>query len=261
MKKEENIENYDFKISHLENVIEDLENIIRISNMTDSILYGMNYRILIDRFLHDLKHSLFGISMNLQLLDDKITLNNEKRKIHECLSEIQKQSWYISVLSDNFFNTKVAQIDINNTIQEAGSFSLRKFNIHFKLIRESNIPDLLLDRAMFSMAIFNLLNNAVESIRERKTHEEVEGLICIKTFFNKGDVIISIEDNGQGIKNEIIDKIYDLGFSTKSYSTGMGLYFVRNCVEEQWGGQIQVQSTYGKGAIFTIKIPVNRNFK
>lgn len=258
----EDIKSYENRINHLESYIKELEDIIQSTNLTDT-LYEMNYRKLTFGLIHDLKHSLYGISMNLQFLDDKITLNNENRKIQDCWSEIQKQSLYVSFLSDTFTKKKIEQvIDVNDIIRQTGKFILQKYNISFELIQDSDIPGILLDRAMFSMAIFNLLNNAVEAIRERRNYREVKGLICIKTFYNKKNIIISIEDNGQGIKKEVMYMVFDLGFTTKRYEgTGMGLYFVRSCVEELWEGKIEVKSTHGKGAIFTIEIPVNRNFK
>jgi signal transduction histidine kinase len=67
---------------------------------------------------------------------------------------------------------------------------------------------------------------------------------------------ITIEDNGQGIAEEHLDKIFEMFFRVRQNGTGsgLGLYIVRETLDKL-GGDISVSSTLGKGTIFTVKIP------
>ena len=62
--------------------------------------------------------------------------------------------------------------------------------------------------------------------------------------------IISIEDNGQGIKNEYIDKIFNPYFTTKKSSDGIGLYISKMIIEKEFLGKIFVESSMGKNIFF-----------
>ena len=65
-----------------------------------------------------------------------------------------------------------------------------------------------------------------------------------------------IEDNGKGIKNEDLQHIFNPFFTTKTRGTGLGLAISKKIIKEH-GGDIIVESTPGKGSIFTIELPVH----
>jgi two-component system NtrC family sensor kinase len=96
----------------------------------------------------------------------------------------------------------------------------------------------------------NLLVNASHSI-------EKEGEISIKTWYEDKWICISISDTGCGIKEESLDKIFDPFFTTKEVGkgTGLGLSITYDIIEKH-KGHITVESTVGKGTVFTVKIPV-----
>ena len=109
------------------------------------------------------------------------------------------------------------------------------------------------------MAILkNIVNNAIEAIEGAKRN----GVIQI--FQQKNDDLYEfrILDNGPGISARHLPNIFKMGYSTKfDYKTGniyrgVGLYGVKTTIEEKFGGTIDVESVYGKGTTFTIRIPV-----
>jgi len=93
---------------------------------------------------------------------------------------------------------------------------------------------------------------------------EKEGLIIIRTSleripFDHDYILITISDNGKGIDKDVIDKIFDPFFSTKSVGegTGLGLSICHRIVSEH-EGTIDVESRAGAGTTFTIRIPVRQ---
>jgi signal transduction histidine kinase len=98
----------------------------------------------------------------------------------------------------------------------------------------------------------NLLLNGVQAIQG-------EGNIWIKTNLDKSWVIIKIRDDGKGIEEKELNKIFDPFYSTKPVGegTGLGLSISYGIVEKH-NGSILVESEAGKGTTFTVKIPAEK---
>ncbi|NMB27232.1 MAG: hypothetical protein GX987_04145 [Tissierellia bacterium] len=98
-------------------------------------------------------------------------------------------------------------------------------------------------------AILNIILNGVDAM-------ENGGILTIRTYDIKDQVVLEIADTGVGIKEEIINKIFDPYFTTKgSNGTGLGLNIVKRMVNNH-NGQIHVNSKLGKGTQFTIYFPI-----
>jgi two-component system, NtrC family, nitrogen regulation sensor histidine kinase NtrY len=95
----------------------------------------------------------------------------------------------------------------------------------------------------------NLLNNALQSIPENR-----HGQVTVKTDKADEKVIITIEDNGIGIPENLSRKIFIPKFSTKTTGTGLGLA-ISKAIVEQAGGKISFTSVVDKGTVFTIELP------
>ncbi len=103
--------------------------------------------------------------------------------------------------------------------------------------------------------LVNLFKNAKEAMAENAPEEKI---INIKTWQQEGAIYLSISDNGYGIKEENIDKVFSQGFSTKNDGHGFGLHSCANYMQSM-GGQIKVESEgEGKGATFTLIFPANK---
>jgi PAS domain S-box-containing protein len=108
-----------------------------------------------------------------------------------------------------------------------------------------------------SQVFLNLLVNAAHAI-EASGKDVSTGRIRIGTHHAGADVVITVEDNGCGIKPENLDKIFDPFFTTKEVGkgTGQGLAISRSIVVERHGGALEVHSVVGTGTRFTIRVPV-----
>ena len=100
--------------------------------------------------------------------------------------------------------------------------------------------------------MINILNNAIDVLEERNVEERN---IWINVSCDDNDVFVRIEDNGKGIEDEILSKVFEPYFSRKSKNgTGLGLYMAKMIMEKHIGGKVDVINT-SKGACFTLSLP------
>jgi PAS domain S-box-containing protein len=120
------------------------------------------------------------------------------------------------------------------------------------------IPKIMARGNELNQVWLNILVNAAQAIESAK--QETRGRIIIKTWEEKGNVMVSIKDNGPGIPDEIRNKIFDPFFTTKEpgKGTGLGLSISYNIIVETHKGQIFVNSEIGKGTEFVIVLPIKR---
>ncbi len=102
----------------------------------------------------------------------------------------------------------------------------------------------------FSQALLNLLNNAKDAIQQKRV---AQGRVAIRVFSDGGRCLVEVSDNGGGIADEIIPKIFDPYFTSKDSGTGIGLYMSK-MIMKNMGGSIEVRNG-SEGAIFTLKAP------
>jgi len=97
-------------------------------------------------------------------------------------------------------------------------------------------------------ALDNLLHNAFDAI-------ENNGEVKIESYRRDNNLIIKISDNGKGISDDEMTKIFNLYFTTKPNGTGLGLSIVNQIVAEH-GGTIKAESKINEGTTFIIEIPL-----
>ncbi|WP_421715999.1 ABC transporter substrate-binding protein [Arcobacter arenosus] len=114
----------------------------------------------------------------------------------------------------------------------------------------------------FTQALLNIFYNSKDALKD-KTQEEK--LIFVNVKSDKENIIVTVLDNGGGIKNSIVEKIFDPYFTTKhqAQGTGIGLYMTHQIIEKHMGGKIIVENekfeynnTKYKGAKFSIYLPL-----
>ncbi len=133
----------------------------------------------------------------------------------------------------------------------ACSFSAR--NIDYNITIDQDFTTFGSENELFQ-AILNILNNAKDAFQENEI-KQPQVRIDLSIFENTG--YITIQDNAGGVKEDIIENVFEPYVTTKTErkGTGIGLYIVKNIVEINFTGSIQVENLDG-GARFTIKLPI-----
>lgn len=104
--------------------------------------------------------------------------------------------------------------------------------------------------AELNQAFMNLLLNATQAI-------EGSGRISLRTSAGDGEVEVEIRDDGSGIPEEDLERIFEPGFSTRGSRVGMGLgLLITQQVVDRHGGRIEVESEVGVGTSFTLRLPL-----
>ena len=211
---------------------------------------------------HQWRQPLNNLGLLVQDIKDAFDYNElDKEYLDNFVTESMDKINFMSNTIDNFRNffkpNKLkekfsARKSLENSVylmQEAFS------NEHIKLHLNYSKEDFLLEGYPneFSQATINILNNAKDILLEKKDIEHRD----IWIVFDSKDRVISIEDNGGGIKDDILEKIFEPYFTTKhqSLGTGIGLYMVKMIVQENMSGNIVVTNSE-RGAKFVFKFPV-----
>lgn len=97
----------------------------------------------------------------------------------------------------------------------------------------------------------NLIDNALDSMNMSEINLNKQNELNFGVFTKKGELLIIVKDNGNGIPPENLNKIFENGFSTKGDGRGVGLFHTKQLVESL-GGTISVESQIGKGACFMV---------
>jgi len=200
---------------------------------------------------------LSAVLMNMQVKKEHDDLNDAafEKSVEECDVILFHMSNTISDFQ-NFF--KPSKEKMKFSLEEEcknASFiiesSLKYNNIDLQIDIEEECEVVGYPRE-FSQAILNILSNAKDVLLERKIQNPY-----IKLTLQRGSkyALIKIEDNAGGIKDKIIDRIFEPYFTTKhaKQGTGIGLYMSQIIIEENMHGYINVSNTQ-KGALFTIKL-------
>ena len=195
----------------------------------------------------------------------KLTIQNFERKFDPADPDIRDKVKHLS-------RTLVDQIDLVATVASAFSQFAQlpeKNNEIFELNKEiKNIINVFSDEKIYfhsnrdiimiemdKIYLSRIITNLVANSRQAK-HDDRDNIINLDVEQRQKRVIITVDDNGTGIPEELYDRIFEPNFTSKTSGTGLGLTMVRKMVED-YKGEISVKSELGKGSTFTISLPTN----
>ncbi|MCD6319189.1 MAG: response regulator [Candidatus Desulfofervidaceae bacterium] len=154
------------------------------------------------------------------------------------------------------------EYDINEGIKSTLVITKNEYKYYAEVKTElGEVPLIYCHPGKINEVLMNIIVNAAQAIASQNRQEK--GTIFIKTYSDGEFVYCQIKDDGPGIPKEIQDKIFDPFFTTKptGKGTGLGLNICYDIVVNKHQGQIWVESEPGKGATFTIKLPIKPKLK
>ncbi len=206
---------------------------------------------------HDIRNPLQAIAGELFLMKQEIDVSPDshyKDELQESLRSIQEQVDYInkiiSDLQDYARPLKPEEVDVDlcDAIPKMLLTVSLPRNVEASAICSKELPKLRLDLTFLKRILVNLATNAVQAMPNG-------GTLTIKAFEKNDKVLVTVEDTGIGIPDEIKPKLFQPLMTTKSKGQGFGLAVVKRLVETQ-GGTIHFESELGKGTKFTIEFPI-----
>ena len=209
--------------------------------------------------VHEIRNPLAAVNLNLQLLSRALFENKELLSyVNTALQGVERISKIIDVTLSfsrqsepfieklNLNTVVVSTLDLINHL-------LRKKEITLSFDLKNDLPLISADSKHLQQIIVNLITNAIDAI-------EKKGTITLKTYVedypenNLKLVCLTVEDDGVGIAEEDLDKIFNPFFTKKPSGTGLGLAITQKLLYK-YNGTIEVQSRLGEGTAITIKFP------
>jgi len=215
---------------------------------------------MIGNIAHQWRQPLTQISaihMNMKVTYDFDRFTKEY--LDNKIKEANKLTSYMSqTISDfqNFFKPQGEKecFSVEKACREAfhileSSLKYHGINVEFNVLEDTDVFGY---KNEYSQVILNVLSNAKDILLERKIENPN---VNIEIKEGENFAIVKIKDNAGGVKDEIIDKIFEPYFTTrhKTQGTGIGLYMSKNIIERNMSGFINVTNV-DNGALFTIKV-------
>lgn len=221
--------------------------------------------VLAGGIAHDLNNFLTVILGNLSLVK-RCTQEDPKATryllyMEEAIKQTGNLTWQLLTFA-NGGKPLTKAVSIGQLIEEDSAFALSGSKTRCKLLLTENLPSVQIDRGQITQVITNLLINADQAMPlggTIKIHAEKLAVTtenCTLPLKSGNYVVLTISDEGEGIPSQDLPKIFDPYFSTKEHGSGLGLTICYSIVKNH-GGHISVQSVEGKGASFTIYLPVS----
>ncbi len=148
---------------------------------------------------------------------------------------------------------EMVMTDVNKNIDSTLNLLSSEIKSNITVIKEyGDIPKLLCHPGKINQVIMNILVNALHALQTRR-----DSKIMIKTEKIDDSIMISIKDNGPGMKKEVLDKLFTPFMTTKTGGMGSGLgLFISNNIIKEHRGKIKVTSELDKGTEFVITVPI-----
>lgn len=247
-------------------VIEDLSELIAAQRASA-------WQEVAQRMAHEIKNPLTPIQLSAERIAKRFSAGSAANNggpdrgtrgplanvVNESTATILREVTSLKAMVDEFSrfarlpDTKLAAGDVNHVARQAAAvFDGRLHAIRLQLDLGDNLPEVLLDYEQLKRVYVNLIENSIEALGSAPD----EPSICVTTRYDMArDIVISeISDNGKGVAQADMQKLFQPYFSTKGRGTGLGLAIVNRIVAEH-RGRINAVANQPRGARFIIELP------
>ena len=136
------------------------------------------------------------------------------------------------------------------------------FNVTIREQYQEGLPMIMVIPQDLSRAVLNVMSNACYTVWRKSLSSGEDYKPCIDVAVSMEDQVlyITISDNGEGMSDEVKERLFENFFTTKPVGegTGLGMSITRDIIEKKLGGKVSFTSTEGKGSTFTFTIPIKK---
>lgn len=215
------------------------------------------------RIAHEIKNPLTPIKLSVERMERKFGPQIEDPVFRQCTSLIIKEVARIQNMVSDFSGFAVMpSIDLKKDSllpllsELLDVFKVSHSKIRWELEVQGEIPEIMLDKKSMHRAIYNILSNAAEAI-QAKSGTDQEGLVQVRVYCTKSMtenfVAVDIADNGKGLDEEEVARLFEPYFSKKPTGTGLGLAIVHSVITDHHG-TISASQNHGK-TVIEIRLP------
>ena len=237
-------------------VFEDLSDLLRAQRQAA-------WREVARRVAHEIKNPLTPIALSadriLRYLGRSASLDPSSELVRDCAEAIRSSVDTVRTLVNEFSTlasfpaSQPRPADINPIIESAVAlFNGRLDGIAVRIKLTGDLPKVMADTDAIRRAVANLVDNAAEALQDSALKEIEISTALVATH----DVVeVSVADSGNGVTQELKEKLFLPYFSTKKRGTGLGLAIVSRIIEDHHGS-IRIEENKPVGARFVVELPV-----
>ena len=214
---------------------------------------------------HEIMNSIAPISSLAETLKSRLKqsmhrLNNDTGSVDDLelgIDTIKRRSEGLLKFAETYRNLnkittlnlkKIFVRDLFENLHRLMQPTLEQKNIDLEIILKDTDLQLEADTNLLEQVLINLVVNAIEAVKE-----QTEPRIILSAYVaNNKKTVVKVTDNGNGMTEEVLDKIFIPFFSTKKHGSGIGLSLCKQIMMLH-KGTIQVQSTEGEGTSFLLQ--------
>lgn len=203
---------------------------------------------------HEVRNPLTNINLAIEQIKSDLSAPDENSLL--LFDMVSRNSGRINQLITDLLNsTKFAELNyvktsINTLLDDALHMAADRIALHNVTVKKNysnNICDVSVDKERITIAFLNVIVNALEAM------ETGEGILLLNTRGENNKCVVEIIDNGSGMDNESLGKLFEPYFTSKPKGNGLGLTNTQNIILNH-KGSIHVESELGKGTKFTITL-------
>jgi signal transduction histidine kinase len=187
------------------------------------------------------------LSVSLKVIDDSAkVLDTGGERIAKIVSRLRSFA--------RLDQAELQRVDIHQGIEDTLAMAAHELGANIEVVKSfsPDLPQIVCNPGQLNQVLLNVLINAKQAISDR-------GRIEIATERRNGSVVVSVKDDGCGIPDHVLPRVFEPGFTTKGVGVGMGLGLsIAYRVIEDHGGQIEIQSAVGRGTEVTMTLPIER---
>ena len=206
---------------------------------------------------HDIRNPLQAITSDVYLAKKDLAStaeSEEKQNVQESLFEIEKNLTYINKIVQDLqdfakpLTPKLEEVDLEPILQAVLANLNVPENVKVNYYIGKNFPKLKVDQSFIQRILQNLSNNGIQAMPNG-------GTLTINAIQNDHKVLISVQDTGMGIPENVRSKIFSPLVTTKAKGQGFGLSVVKRFTESM-GGTVTFESEIGQGTKFIIEFSI-----
>ena len=214
--------------------------------------------------IHDIKNPAAVIKGALELLEEyNLTASEQQEILHSLIDSSEQLVKLTEDITERILRKKEdINIKLNKTaikkvidsVLNQNQPAAKKKGVRIINQSPQELPDILIDEAKIREAFDNLINNAIK-------FAPTGTVVQVKAYFSEKKLTIEVNDNGAGLTEQDLRKVFQKGamLSAKptggEHSSGLGLWIVRQNIEEH-GGKVWVKSKWKAGSTFAFELPI-----
>lgn len=243
-----------------------IDQLLRVEREAHQLTQSQANRELIRNLAHEIKNPLGGLRGSAQLLEREL----DRPDLREYTQVIIKEADRLQQLMERLLTPnrmpKMDRVSIHEVSERVRSLILAEFpeGVRIKRDYDASLPELYGDREQLIQAVLNIVRNAAQALLESGTSSESVGEVVLRTRIARGVTIarqryplaleLQVIDNGPGIPEEFLERIFYPLVSGRANGTGLGLTLAQSYIQFHHG-VIECESHPGR-TMFRIILPI-----